>query len=144
MKRRSKIAFTERRIWFHTGLCVGCCIFFLWIAQIATVSFFWGNQRNGKAESFSQSEPWRKLRTQELIHPTFQDSQLLSLCETSSGHSEKRVLVTGSVGFIGFHAAIALSQRGDFVIGFDNFNDYYPVVLKFERDRALRTFLDPP
>ncbi len=46
----------------------------------------------------------------------------------------KHIFVTGAAGFIGYHAAMQLKQRGDHVIGFDNFNDYYSVKLK--RDRA--------
>jgi UDP-glucuronate 4-epimerase len=34
-------------------------------------------------------------------------------------------LVTGVAGFIGSHTAVSLLQRGDRVIGLDNFNDYY-------------------
>lgn len=34
-------------------------------------------------------------------------------------------LVTGAAGFIGSHVAIRLLERGDNVIGLDNFNDYY-------------------
>ena len=34
-------------------------------------------------------------------------------------------LVTGAAGFIGSHTAIRLLERGDHVIGLDNFNDYY-------------------
>ncbi|GFO80948.1 MAG: NAD-dependent epimerase [Methyloceanibacter sp.] len=44
-----------------------------------------------------------------------------------------RVLVTGAAGFIGFHTARALLDRGDEVIGFDNLNDYYDVELKKAR-----------
>ena len=36
-----------------------------------------------------------------------------------------RVLVTGAAGFIGSHAASRLAERGDRVVGLDNFNDYY-------------------
>ncbi|MEZ4516787.1 MAG: SDR family NAD(P)-dependent oxidoreductase [Chloroflexota bacterium] len=36
-----------------------------------------------------------------------------------------KVLVTGAAGFIGGHLAERLAQRGDQVIGLDNFNDYY-------------------
>lgn len=42
-------------------------------------------------------------------------------------------LVTGAAGFIGFHAASALLQRGDEVIGIDNLNDYYNPKLKSDR-----------
>lgn len=34
-------------------------------------------------------------------------------------------LVTGAAGFIGSHTAVRLLERGDNVIGLDNFNDYY-------------------
>ncbi len=43
------------------------------------------------------------------------------------------VLVTGAAGFIGFHTARGLLQRGDKVIGIDNLNDYYDVSLKQAR-----------
>ena len=44
-----------------------------------------------------------------------------------------RILVTGAAGFIGYHAALALLQRGDTVVGIDNLNDYYDVSLKQSR-----------
>ncbi len=47
------------------------------------------------------------------------------------------ILVTGSAGFIGFHTAKALLDREDFVIGIDNFNDYYDVQLKENRNKIL-------
>jgi UDP-glucuronate 4-epimerase len=47
---------------------------------------------------------------------------------------KKNILITGAAGFIGFHLAIALTNRGDNVIGLDNYNDYYTPQLK--RDRA--------
>lgn len=50
----------------------------------------------------------------------------------------KRCFVTGAAGFIGFHTALALKARGDFVIGLDNFNDYYDVRLKKARDHLLK------
>lgn len=51
-----------------------------------------------------------------------------------------RVLVTGSAGFIGFHTAKALLERGDTVIGFDNFNPYYDPVLKQRRNEMLEEY----
>jgi len=44
-----------------------------------------------------------------------------------------KFLVTGAAGFIGFHAAKALLDRGDDVIGLDNMNAYYDVTLKEAR-----------
>ncbi len=49
-----------------------------------------------------------------------------------------KVLVTGAAGFIGFHLARRLLQRGDVVIGLDNLNDYYDVRLKEARLALLR------
>ncbi len=44
-----------------------------------------------------------------------------------------RVLVTGCAGFIGFHVANRLLQRGDAVVGYDQVNDYYDPALKEAR-----------
>ncbi|MBU0657105.1 MAG: NAD-dependent epimerase [Gammaproteobacteria bacterium] len=44
-----------------------------------------------------------------------------------------RVLITGVAGFIGMHLALQLLERGDEVVGIDNFNDYYDVTLKERR-----------
>lgn len=48
-----------------------------------------------------------------------------------------KVLVTGNAGFIGFHVARRLLERGDSVVGFDVVNDYYDPALKEARLRAL-------
>lgn len=48
-----------------------------------------------------------------------------------------KILVTGSVGFIGFHVSRALLERGDSVIGIDNFNNYYDLRLKEDRNKIL-------
>ncbi|MEF2549949.1 NAD-dependent epimerase [Aurantimonas sp. A2-1-M11] len=47
------------------------------------------------------------------------------------------ILVTGNAGFIGFHVARRLLERGDDVVGFDVVNDYYEPELKEARLRAL-------
>lgn len=47
------------------------------------------------------------------------------------------VLVTGSAGFIGYHVAERLLERGDNVVGFDVVNDYYDPTLKEARIRRL-------
>ena len=46
---------------------------------------------------------------------------------------KQTVLVTGHAGFIGFHTAKALLERGDKVIGFDSMNSHYDTRLKRER-----------
>jgi len=45
----------------------------------------------------------------------------------------KKVLVTGSAGFIGFHLANKLVEKGFHVTGLDSINDYYDVELKYSR-----------
>ncbi len=51
-----------------------------------------------------------------------------------------KILVTGAAGFIGFGAAKRLLERGDTVVGLDNFNDYYDVTLKDARAAILDKF----
>jgi UDP-glucuronate 4-epimerase len=48
--------------------------------------------------------------------------------------------VTGAAGFIGFHVAKRLLERGEAVIGIDNLNDYYDPALKRARLEILRPF----
>jgi UDP-glucuronate 4-epimerase len=49
-----------------------------------------------------------------------------------------KVLVTGAAGFIGYHVAAALLQRGDEVIGIDSLSAYYDVSLKEARLAMLQ------
>ncbi len=51
-----------------------------------------------------------------------------------------KILVTGSAGFIGFHVSLFLLKRGDTVTGLDNFNDYYDVKLKNDRNSELEKY----
>lgn len=44
-----------------------------------------------------------------------------------------KVLVTGNAGFIGFHAAKRLLERGDAVVGIDTVNAYYDPAIKEAR-----------
>jgi UDP-glucuronate 4-epimerase len=48
------------------------------------------------------------------------------------------ILVTGCAGFIGFHTARRLLERGDMVVGFDVVNDYYDPKLKEARLGVLQ------
>jgi UDP-glucuronate 4-epimerase len=48
-----------------------------------------------------------------------------------------KILVTGTAGFIGYHLAKKLLERGDEVVGLDNINDYYDVNLKYARLKEL-------
>jgi UDP-glucuronate 4-epimerase len=49
-----------------------------------------------------------------------------------------RFLVTGAAGFIGYHAAKALLDRGEEVVGLDDLNAYYDVTLKEARLARLQ------
>lgn len=51
-----------------------------------------------------------------------------------------KVLVTGAAGFIGSHLAEKLAQRGDEVVGLDNFNDYYDPAKKRANERRLQAY----
>ena len=53
-----------------------------------------------------------------------------------------KILVTGAAGFIGMFTAKRLLDRGDTVIGLDNFNDYYDVSLKEARAAILENYDD--
>ena len=45
----------------------------------------------------------------------------------------KKVLITGTAGFIGFHLADRLIREGYTVVGLDIINDYYDINLKYRR-----------
>ena len=48
-----------------------------------------------------------------------------------------KILVTGSVGFIGFSLCEKLLKRGDDILGIDNHNDYYDPKIKDSRLKLL-------
>jgi len=50
------------------------------------------------------------------------------------------IVVTGAAGFIGFHVARALLQRGEQVLGVDSINDYYDPSIKYARLALLQAY----
>jgi len=48
-----------------------------------------------------------------------------------------KILVTGVAGFIGYHLAKSLLNKGFEVVGIDNINNYYDINLKFSRLEQL-------
>ena len=52
----------------------------------------------------------------------------------------KKYLITGSAGFIGFHLSKKLLSKGSIVIGIDNLNNYYDQNLKKDRNKILKKF----
>jgi nucleoside-diphosphate-sugar epimerase len=52
----------------------------------------------------------------------------------------KKVLITGTAGFIGFHLARLLLTEGFRVVGYDGMTPYYDVNLKRSRHQILLQF----
>ena len=51
-----------------------------------------------------------------------------------------KIFITGSSGFIGFHLAKELLEKGYSVYGYDSINNYYDIKLKKERYKILKKF----
>ena len=51
-----------------------------------------------------------------------------------------KIIITGSIGFIGAALSLKLLERGDNIIGIDNHNDYYDVSLKEARLKRLKRY----
>ena len=54
--------------------------------------------------------------------------------------AKNKIIVTGSAGFIGYSLSKKLLERGDFIIGIDNHNNYYDTKLKDARVEKLSKF----
>ncbi|MFA5644404.1 MAG: SDR family NAD(P)-dependent oxidoreductase [Patescibacteria group bacterium] len=52
----------------------------------------------------------------------------------------KTILITGSAGFIGFHLAKRLLEKGYKIIGIDNLNNSYAVKIKKDRNDILKNY----
>ena len=51
-----------------------------------------------------------------------------------------KIIVTGSVGFIGASLCMKLLERGDSVVGIDNHNNYYDPKIKDARLERLKKY----
>jgi UDP-glucuronate 4-epimerase len=51
--------------------------------------------------------------------------------------NNKKILITGAAGFIGYHLSKTLLEQGYQIIGLDNINDYYDIELKYARLNEL-------
>ena len=54
--------------------------------------------------------------------------------------NDKKILVTGSAGFIGASLSKKLLENGHELIGIDNINNYYDISLKKERLDILKSY----
>ena len=52
----------------------------------------------------------------------------------------KKILITGAAGFIGFHLSKSLLKDNYLICGLDNMNDYYSVKIKKDRLRFLNNY----
>ena len=51
---------------------------------------------------------------------------------------QNKILVTGCIGFIGFHVVNKLVKKGHIVYGIDNIDNYYDVNLKKNKLKLLK------
>ena len=57
-----------------------------------------------------------------------------------NNRNKEIILVTGCAGFIGMHLSRALLKKKYHVIGIDNLNNYYDVILKIDRIKILKKY----
>ncbi|GMH21670.1 hypothetical protein Nepgr_023512 [Nepenthes gracilis] len=103
---------------------------------LIVVFLFRSSPTNGMPSSTSQFDSSRRsLRTFSVREPAWEKRVRSSV--KVRAHNGMTVLVTGAAGFVGTHVSAALKRRGDGVLGFDNFNDYYDPSLKRARQSLL-------
>ena len=51
-----------------------------------------------------------------------------------------KIFITGSSGFIGFHLAKKILDKGHIVHGFDSMNNYYDIKIKKARYKILNQY----
>ena len=55
-------------------------------------------------------------------------------------NKNKKILITGTSGFIGFSLALNLLKKGHKILGYDSINNYYNISLKLSRNKILKKF----
>ncbi len=58
------------------------------------------------------------------------DAVRVATAPGSGGFAMSKIVVTGAAGFIGSHLCEALVARGDYVVGFDSFDEFYDPAVK--------------
>jgi len=84
--------------------------------------------------------PTKHIPDTEIISVPYSKAKLVESCHgtgRADGSQQMKILVTGTAGFIGHKTAQVLRDRGDGVVGLDNFNDYYSIPLKRARAADL-------
>ncbi|XP_021748128.1 UDP-glucuronate 4-epimerase 3-like [Chenopodium quinoa] len=128
----------HRLRWHSTPLVKLTFWSFIFLGLI--LMFFFRSSSSSSPSSSSSSSTIgdttrRSLRTFSWGGPSWEKRVRNSAkVRASNGFS---VLVTGAAGFVGTHVSAALKRRGDGVLGFDNFNDYYDPSLKRARQALL-------
>jgi len=57
-------------------------------------------------------------------------------------NKNKKILITGTSGFIGFSLALNLLKKGHKILGYDSINNYYDVNLKHSRNKILKKLIE--
>ena len=81
---------------------------------------------------------WRTIRTLR-VYPGNVVTMIRAFFNSDGLYKQvmRRVLITGTAGFIGFHLAQLLLEEGFIVQGYDALTDYYDIDLKKARHEKL-------